>query len=242
MSERARFLWRAYRSRFRDHRAELLAIRTHIKPGDTVCDVGANKGSFLYWLAKWSAGGRVVAFEPQPDLSKYLVRMCSSLGLQNVTVEGRAAFSETGQRDLFIPQGHAPGASLRAEGLSYAELHAITVPTVALDDYFSDRDSVSVLKIDVEGAEDSVFEGAERILTRDRPLLVFECEARHLGAGRINDLFRKLEMIGYRGSFVKRGAALPIAEFNEDIHQRRHGEWFWKKAGYCPNFVFSPIR
>lgn len=207
-----------------------------------VCDVGANKGSFLYWLSKWTYGGRVVAFEPQPDLSEYLVRMCSGLGLKNVTIESQAAFSETGQRDLFIPHGHAPGASLRPEGLSYAELRAITVRTVALDDYFSDRDSVSVLKIDVEGAENSVFEGAERILTKDRPLLVFECEARHLGAGRISDVLHRLETIGYRGTFIERGAAIPIAQFREDIHQRRHGEWFWKEAGYCPNFVFSPIR
>lgn len=238
-SEVPRFIWRALRSRFRDHRAELAAIRSHTKPGALVCDVGANKGSFLFWLSRWCEGGKVVAFEPQPDLAAYLDRMCSALDFGNVTVEGRAVYSQTGKRDLFIPQGHQPGASLNAAGLSYANLQAITVQTVALDDYFNEGDRVSVLKIDVEGAETDVFRGAERILRRDMPLLVFECEARHLNARSIGDVFRDLEKIGYRGSFVDRGRVRPVSEFREEVHQSRDGEWFWKKSTYCPNFLFE---
>ncbi|WP_028137684.1 FkbM family methyltransferase [Bradyrhizobium japonicum] len=238
-AEISRFIWRALRSRFRDHRAELAAIRGHIRPGGVVCDVGANKGSFLLWLSRWCEAGKVVAFEPQPELAAYLARMCSALKLQNVIVEERAAFSETGERELFIPNGHQPGASLKAGGLSYATLHTITVPTVALDDYFPERDFVSVLKIDVEGAETDVFRGADRILRRDKPLLVFECEARHLGESNISDVFRRLEKIGYHGSFVRRGKTFPVSQFREETHQRREGEWFWKSAGYCSNFVFS---
>jgi FkbM family methyltransferase len=211
-----------------------------MRPGGVVCDVGANKGSFLLWLSRWCEAGKVVAFEPQPELAAYLARMCSALNLTNVTVEESAAFSETGERELFIPQGHQPGASLRSDGLSYATLHTITVPTVAMDDYFADSDRVSVLKIDVEGAETDVFLGADRILRRDRPLLVFECEARHLGESRISDVFRRLEKIGYRGFFVRRDKTCPISQFREEIHQRREGEWFWKKPDYCSNFVFVP--
>lgn len=241
-NEVPRFLWRAARSRFRDHRAELAAIRSHIKPGSLACDVGANKGSFLFWLSRWSDGGKVIAFEPQPDLAAYLTKMRAALSLENVQIESSAVFSESGSRDLFIPEGHKPGASLSAAGLSYAKLHAITVPTVALDDYFSENERISVLKIDVEGAETDVFKGAERILRKDMPLLVFECEARHLSAGSISDVFRQLQKIGYNGSFIEHGCIRPVSQFREDVHQSRAGEWFWKNRSYCPNFIFAPSK
>jgi hypothetical protein len=61
-----RFAIRALKARFRDHSAELSVIKRHIRRGDIVCDVGANKGSFVYWLSRWAGkSGRVVAFEPQ---------------------------------------------------------------------------------------------------------------------------------------------------------------------------------
>jgi hypothetical protein len=47
------------------------------------------------------------------------------------------------------------------EGESFT---ALSVPTIALDDYFDVSDKVTLLKIDVEGAEFGVFKGAERIL------------------------------------------------------------------------------
>ncbi|MGQ2186040.1 FkbM family methyltransferase [Bradyrhizobium barranii] len=240
--ETSRFVWRALRSRFRDHRAELSAIRSHINPCGIVCDVGANKGSFLFWLARWCTQGRVVAFEPQQDLAQYLSRMCSSLGLRNVTVEAKAVFSEAGEREFFIPDGHKPGASLSPAALSYASILTVSVPVVTLDEYFLESERVSVLKIDVEGAEAGVFEGAARLLERDRPLLVFECEARHLASGQIGDVFKKLEKIGYHGTFVERGRIRPVSQFQEQIHQSREGEWFWKQSGYCPNFIFSANR
>ncbi|WP_081747808.1 FkbM family methyltransferase [Bradyrhizobium sp. URHA0013] len=242
MSERTRFLWRAFRSRFRDHKAELSAILSYIQQGDLVCDVGANKRSFLYWLSKWSAHGRVVAFEPQRDLADYLTRICTDLPLQNVTIEPKAVFSETGSREFFVPKGHKPGASLSREGLSYAAVETVHVPIVALDDYFGANERISVLKIDVEGAEIGVFKGAERILRKDLPLLVFERESRHLGGRPISDVFRYLEGLGYRGSFIQRGHVFPVSQFREEVHQHNDGQWFWKRPGYCSNFVFTPAR
>lgn len=234
-----RFIWRALRSRFRDHRAELAAFQRHIRPGDIVCDVGANKGSFLFWLSKWS--GRAVAFEPQQDLAAYLSRMCASTGLQNVTVEAKAVYSHATQMELFIPDGHKPGASLTRSALAGAMVEAVTVPVVALDDYFGQHELVSALKIDVEGAEMGVFEGADRILRKDKPLLVFECEGRNLDRGSVSDVISHLERIGYRGAFVDRGSTKPVSTFQESLHQRRDSEWFWKQPGYCHNFIFTAV-
>jgi Methyltransferase FkbM domain len=98
---------------------------------------------------------------------------------------------------------------------------------------------VSLLKIDVEGAELEIFKGAERILREQSPLLVFECEDRHLEAGSVQDVFSYLKSLGYKGSFICRNTLLPLSAFDPSVHQRQDGEWFWKKEGYCNNFVFA---
>ncbi|CCE02055.1 FkbM family methyltransferase [Bradyrhizobium sp. STM 3809] len=233
--EASRSVVRLLRSRLRDHRTELAELRHHIRPGDIVCDVGANKGSFLYWLARWSAPGRVIAFEPQPDLADGLARMCSQFALDNVVVEPRAAFSCTSRKTLFVPDGHQPGASL----LQPAERSkAIAVQTVALDDYLPANGHVSAIKIDVEGAELDVLRGAERTLRRCRPLLVVECDRRLATLARMKQTFALLLGLGYRGEFLARGRLRPLSAFDPEIHQRADGEWFWKRKDYCNNFVF----
>src|SRR5260221_1030056 len=160
----SRFLVRGLKARFRDQICEFEIIRLHVRPGDIVCDIGANKGSFIYWLSRWCRGGRVVAFEPQPKFAQRLLAVCRALSLGNVTVEAKAACSHSGGQDLFIPKGHSPGASLTQRAVGAECFTTLSVPVVALDDYFDESDEVTLLKIDVEGAELGVLKGAERIL------------------------------------------------------------------------------
>jgi FkbM family methyltransferase len=234
-----RFRLRALKARFRDQRAEFEIIRRHLRSGDIACDIGANKGGFVYWLSCWVGDGRVVAFEPQPQFARRLADVCRAIKLDNVTVEAKAVYSHSGAQDLFIPAGHSPGASLTQKAAEAASFTALSVPVVALDDYFDENDRVALLKIDVEGAEPGVFRGAERILRQHAPLLVFECENRHLAPGNVREVFSYLQGLGYSGSFVRRNRLLPIGEFDAAVHQRQHGEWFWKRRNYCNNFVFT---
>jgi FkbM family methyltransferase len=234
----ARFLVRALKARLRNERTELAVIRRHLRPGDIACDIGANKGSFIYWLSRWVGVGRVVAFEPQSEYARDLARLCDLFGLANVTVEAKAAYSHSGAQDLYVPEGHRPGASLFYKEAKAERFAVLSVPTIALDDYFTPTERVALLKIDVEGAELDVLRGAERILRNDGPLLVFECENRHLLDGSVGDVFAFLEGLGYEGSFVCEHRLLPVSQFDAAIHQRQDGEWFWKRKDYCNNFVF----
>jgi FkbM family methyltransferase len=233
-----RFRTRALKARFRDARAEFAVIRRHVRPGDIVCDIGANKGSFIYWLSVWVGEGRVVAFEPQPALASALADVCRAVGLGNVAVEAKAVFSRAGEQELFLPTGHQPGASLNAHAVQGERFTTLSVPTIALDDYFTDQDRITLLKIDVEGAELDVLRGAERILRQHAPLLVFECENRHLASGQVEDVFAWLGRFGYQGSFIRHHQLVPLAQFDATLHQRADGDWFWKSPDYCNNFVF----
>jgi FkbM family methyltransferase len=236
--ESLRFRVRALKARFRDQRAEFEIIGRHLRPGDIACDIGANKGSFIYWLSRWVRHGRVIAFEPQPDLARHLADVCHATGLENVTVEAKAVYSHSGEKELFLPAGHQPGASLQRTALEAEGFTTLSVPLVSLDDYFDADDRIALLKIDVEGAELGVFKGAERILRQHAPLLVFECENRHLSPGNVWDVFSYLTGLGYEGGFISGDDVLPMAQFDAAVHQRQDGEWFFKRKDYCNNFVF----
>lgn len=231
-----RFAIRTLRARYRDQKIELRALRRHIRAGDIVCDIGANKGSYTYWLARWCGNGRVVAFEPQPSLARQLAEICTTLRFRNVTVEPKAVYSLEGVVELFVPDGHQPGATLLSPVGTFT---TVRVPTVTLDGYFGDAARVAALKIDVEGAELHVLKGAESILQRCRPLIVVECENRH-HAGGVQEVFSYLRSLGYNGHFINGNRLLPVETFDAAVHQRQDGEWFWKQPGYCHNFIFEP--
>jgi FkbM family methyltransferase len=237
-AQAARFLIRALKARFRDERAELAAISRLLAPTDTVCDIGANKGSFTFWLARWCHEGHVFAFEPQIDIAERLARDCRLFGFSNVRVEPAGVHSSSGTLELSVPRGHGPGASFNAPAAA-ADTVAVPVRVVALDDYFAGTERIALLKIDVEGAELDVFRGAERILKTSHPLLVFECENRHLRGHCVEDVFRYLGSLGYSGCFVCHGQVRPLSEFDPAVHQRADGDWFWKSKDYCNNFIFA---
>src|SRR5689334_12572204 len=111
-AESLRFRIRALKALFRGQRAELNAIRQHVLPGGIACDIGAKKGTFLYWLSSWVKQGRVIAYEPQPELVGGVVNICRVIGLDNVTVEAKAVHSPSGDQILYVPAGHQRGASL----------------------------------------------------------------------------------------------------------------------------------
>jgi FkbM family methyltransferase len=240
---KARFLWRAFKTRYRDQVAELREIRRAIRPDDTVCDIGANKGSYIYWLSRWVPRGRVVAFEPQESLASYLQNVCTALKLANVRIEAKAVHSKTGSLDFFVPgESDSPGASLNARVSAREQCRRVTVPVVALDDYFTPDTRIAVLKIDVEGAEMDAFKGATRILTQQSPLLIFECENRHLDTGTVLDVFAYLKNLGYTGQFIRGKTLQPLDKFDPAIHQKQTGDRFWDPPDYYNNFVFRKSK
>lgn len=238
-NKRLRFLWRAHRARIRDERAELAFLHAHVQPSDLVCDIGANKGAFTYWLAKWASKGKVFAFEPQPRLADYLKQARQAFDWQQVAIEAKAVGDKDGPIKLFMPNGDSsPDASIIENPSPSAQGQSIDVDCVALDTFFPLKQRIAALKIDVEGAELDVFKGAERILREHRPALLFECEQRHLREHNVNHVFRYLERMGYRGQFIRRGRRYPINLFDVATHQPTTGERFWDKPDYVNNFAF----
>lgn len=191
-----RFIYRGLKYRYRDQRYEIKALISSLSPNGIAVDVGANKGGYLWSLSHAVSKGRVVAFEPQLVLANYLKKTCVSAGLNNVVVECLGVSYYSGSLTLAVPVGgsSSPGASFEATALERESCNLFDVPTCSLDDYFaSETRRIGAIKIDVEGHELSVLQGARKVIAQHSPLIVCECENRHAknGVNRLFDFFRE---------------------------------------------------
>lgn len=227
-------LFRASRYWLHTNRAEIAVITGSLREGDVAIDIGAYKGGITYWMAKAvGRSGRVIAFEPQIDLAQYLLRTLNP-DFQ-VTVEPLAVSSGQGKAQLRIPlKRQTSGASLEESTFGGA-LRAAEVDTVSLDRYLNRAlaSRVRLIKIDVEGHELSVFQGASDLLRRHHPILVFECERRHHGGASIAPIITHLRELGYTRSFyLGPKGTQPFEHFEEDKLQ------IVGKKPYVNMFVF----
>lgn len=232
---RLRSLHRAWRLRLRSDRVQIRCILSHLREGDLAVDVGSHKGGFTYWMRRAvGASGTVYAFEPQPQSAAYQRRVLQALGFDNVRVEALALSSSRGSATFSArPGGFHPGGRLEAGGAADGEV-SYPVATETLDHYLRERPRpVALVKIDAEGHEAEIFRGARRILSDDRPLLIFECERHRQAMRSARPIFEPLLELGYRGHFIHGSRLRGLSEFDERRHQ----------VGDRPevnNFVFYP--
>lgn len=150
--------------------AEALARLAHA--GETAVDAGANVGLFSNLLANLLGdAGRVLAFEPHPDIHQLLVRNIgywhSAEALGNVDARPQALSSGSGAGELTVWEDFAANRGTASlEPMQRGAARTVQVPTVRLDDVVGGR--VGVLKIDVEEHELPALHGAERLLAEGR--------------------------------------------------------------------------
>lgn len=142
-------------------------ILTRVQVDDLVLDIGANIGNHTMYLAA-VAGCRVVAFEPNRALAQALVVSVQANDLvDRVSVRAQGVGS-SGGRGRF---GQDMPDNLGGQSLTLGEGD---IPIVVLDELDFEQ-PVKLLKIDVEGMEMAVLQGADALLSRDRPLIYVEC-------------------------------------------------------------------
>lgn len=176
---------------------ETFAVLERILPGVATCfDVGASTGVFSLAVALDDRTRRVWAFEPAPGMLERLRRNLALNHADNVTVVEGAVCEREGRVHIFIPPGHSLpfGASMRE---SHRRPGArLDVAAVQLDAFAAAHGvaHVDLLKLDTEGTEPRVLEGARALLARDEPWIV--CEVLH-GLTE-SGLHAVLDPLGYR--------------------------------------------
>jgi FkbM family methyltransferase len=141
--------------------ADMAFVLHFLRPGELFVDVGANVGSYSL-LAAAECGARVKAYEPVPATFEWLKRNVAENGLQNqVQLFNHALGAENGMvamTAMLDAQNH-----LAESG----DAHTINVPIRRLDDSLA-GDIPTLIKIDVEGAEDQVLAGVQKTIADSR--------------------------------------------------------------------------
>lgn len=170
-------------------------------------DVGAHLGDYTFFMRRHAAA--CLAFECNPALVAHLKRRFG----RSVDIRPDAASDHEGTTTLRIPKssvGKGLGrATIEANNAlaDFADVDVLSVHTVRLDDVVNRP--VGLIKIDVEGHELAVLQGARRILAQDKPNLIVEIEERH-APGCVAAVFEFLSGFGYRGFFLRDGGLVPV--------------------------------
>lgn len=154
---------------------EIDGLRRWVPSGGVVIDVGANIGFFCLRFADWvGAEGQVVAIEPEERNHAELLRRLARRGFADRVVAYRAvADRSAGEVKLEVNPDHPGDHKIGNAG--------IAIPAVTVDDLRSAAGRpVALIKIDVQGAEMRVLEGATAVLTSDHPALFVEVDANAL--------------------------------------------------------------
>lgn len=141
-------------------------VRTAVRAGDTVIDVGASVGWYADLMARLvGPSGRVTAVEPNPTARRLIERTLATHG--NCTVLPDALSGQEGFGSLFIP---ADGGMSSLTDLGH-RTQTVQIRTRTLDDLWDElgRPDTALVKIDAEGSELAILRGARRLATSERP-------------------------------------------------------------------------
>ena len=206
-------------------------------------DVGANTGIYSALLEDVVGTGNLYLFEPLPRLCVRLRRRFRGARVLNVALS-----NTTGTQTMRVPYIDGQRVDYRATLGGHTEPNQtgsdeITVRVEPLDGLVAGLgvDAIGFVKIDVEGHEDTVLDGATRTIDRFRPLLLVEIEARH-HAFPISEIFARLEDLGYRGYYVDPETfTFPgTADFDVRRHQNEDDLVARRFLRYLNNFFFVP--
>jgi FkbM family methyltransferase len=200
-----------------------------VRPGDTVFDIGANIGLVTLHLSKLvGARGAVHAFEPNPNLVGFLEKMKQSNAASNIEIHASALGERAGVLTLNVPPGNSGAASLLQDRNSATSVvHSVCVES--LDDVVDRRAirSIRLMKIDVEGYEETVLKGATRTLRSLKPdAILFELNVRTTTQFSDEPLIKLLRSFDYEFIAVpkclvrmrlKRVGCLPAARMGHDF-------------------------
>jgi FkbM family methyltransferase len=226
-----------------DMQGEINVVTAHVNSATPVIfDLGANQGEWTRRVIAALAPRpcQVVMFEP----SSYCQTRLRGLDLPNVTLIGAAVGAKPGVATLVSPDPGNAVASLYVRRDTYHQSdHPPTIeqtPVVTIDDTMEELgiEIVDFMKVDVEGHELPVLQGATRALEDQRiRALTFE-----FGSGNINsriffhDLWDFLHPMGYQIYRICPGGVLaPITEYYEDL------EHFRSVSNYLATATRGPV-
>lgn len=215
-----------YLGTFSPHLVQL--IRNLVRPGDVCLDVGAQKGFMtLHMAGAAGPGGRVISFEPDPRAVDALRANAQRNALVQVSVYPCALGDREAECEFALSRQIGWSSRFPNELARSTVFSTISVRTRRLDDVIAElgirpaADRLSLIKVDAEGSELLVLQGALETLRRFRPTIHIEINREALAAG----------------GFTPDSVEGLLRSFDYDLFTlrfRRAGAWLRRRLDLCP--------
>lgn len=178
-----------------------LALNLH--PDDVFYDVGANFGFYTFLAASIiKQNGEVHSFEPNPLCFSSLEKTKDHNDLTQVILNNVGLYSSNGSktfygREVSFYNGSA-GYSLKSDVSPDKKYFSIfEIKTKTLDTYVNEKKVPTVIKIDVEGGEADVIDGAREVLLKYKPTIIMEVWNDNQGSPHSRNAVQKMFELGY---------------------------------------------
>ena len=197
-------------------------IDRSLKPGHTVLDIGAHIGlTAVLFGQKVTPNGRVFSFEPTPVSYGVLKETIRINKLEQViTPVNSPVTDKSGTVNFYISNTAVDVANSLVAWEKGKELHGIQLNATCVDDFVKSQKitKVDFMKIDAEGVEYKVLNGAKETLTTHKPLVILALHPTAVATNgdSLKDIYSFLKEIGYK-------IFLDQKEINEDSFCRQTG-------------------
>jgi FkbM family methyltransferase len=199
-------------------RGETNLFKKLLKPGMIVVDIGANIGYYTLIAAKIVGNkGKIYAFEPEPNNFKLLVKNIGMNGCKNVIPVQKAVLNKTGKMKFFTDKTNL-GAGSFSKSTTSKEKSFIEVKTTNLDEFLHGN-KIDLIKIDAEGAEGLIFDGAKKLLDKRNFKIIMEFwpyGLKNIGTDPL-ELLNKMQKYGFKIRLVDRDGKLKNIEIKKII-------------------------
>jgi FkbM family methyltransferase len=202
-----------------------LAVARLLQPGWYCLDIGANHGYYTLVMADGvKETGRVLAIEPNPKLASLVQRTVQVNNLhRQTTVLAKAVAKTDGERlNLVIPAGFGMNASIVRAVSPTDEL--VEVETITIDSLTAAWDRVDLIKIDAEGAEESIWDGMQQTLQRHPNVkLVLEFNAARYPDSKA--FLQKILAVGFPLRYITHSAEIADLSLETCLTEQYGQDW-----------------
>lgn len=237
--------WKRQLSRIRKNfsETEMYLLPLLCDKDKVAIDIGAAGGSFMVNMVDLSK--KVIAFEPIPK-NVIILNTISEYLKSDVEIMAVALSDSNGESILRMVDNDLGRSTIEEENVLEdgieSKKSSIKVVTKKLDSYnYSD---VGFVKLDVEGHELAVLQGAGEMIQKNRPAFLIEIEERHK-KNAIQNVADYLGKFGYEGLFILNNELRPLGDFDLIQHQDTNNigdvtNHYKRKGIYINNFIFLP--
>lgn len=153
---------------------EVISVIKSLSKDANCIDIGVNEGQLFDYIVLHCNKGSIIGFEPIPALFQYLKNKYST---NNIRLFPYALSNIESTSPFYFFEKRTGVSGLANRHSLFPELAQKALPIeIKTLDSMIDLSRVDFIKIDVEGAELKVLEGAKELLLKTNPIIVFECQ------------------------------------------------------------------